>query len=314
MAPQPRSSRTATAQLPPPWSHALEAFETHIQHEQQLAGPSVRGYLADLRQLASFCAEAGIDDPDHVEPLVLRRFLAALRDQSYATRSIVRKVTSIKRFFALLVTRELVSTDPAAALGTPKTGRDLPKVLRPAQVEALLDAPDAGTAEGLRDRALLELLYSSGARIAEAAGLDVDDVDLAQGTALLFGKGSKERRVPLGEPACMAIEQYVHLGRAELAAAAADSDPALFLGQNGHRWNERSARAAVAQAATAAGLGRVSPHMLRHSYATHLLEGGADIRSVQELLGHASLGTTQIYTQVSRAHLRESYRNAHPRA
>ena len=300
--------------LPVAWTHALEVFATHARHEQQLAEPSVRAYLADLRQLAAFCAGMGIDAPGEVEPLVLRRFLAQLHAEAYATRSVVRKVSSIKRFFELLVTRDLIDTDPAIALGSPKKAKDLPKVLRTDQVEALLAAPDTGTAAGLRDRALLELLYSSGARIAEAVGLDVDDVDLAEGSAWLFGKGSKERKVPLGEPACMAVEQYVHRGRTVLVQRTDAQDPALFLGQTGRRWNARSARAAIERAAAQVGLGHVTPHMLRHSYATHLLEGGADIRSVQELLGHSTLGTTQIYTQVSRAHMRDTYTSAHPRA
>lgn len=304
------------SELPPRWSEALALHAVHLRDERALADPSVRAYAGDVTQLAAFCAEAGIDDPDEVEPLVLRRFLAALHQRGLAKRSVARKAAAIRSLFRLLARRGLVDCDPAAALGSPKQGRSLPQVLRPEQVVALLTVCDAATADGQRDRALLELLYGSGARIAEAVGMDVEGVDLVRGSARLWGKGAKERLVPLGEPACQAIERYLGDGREAHVAAAGDgpTPTALLLGARGGRWDPRSARTAVTRAARRAGLPHISPHTLRHSYATHLLEGGADLRTVQELLGHASLGTTQVYTHVSRAHLRASYLQAHPRA
>ena len=301
--------------LPPAWTNALEVFEVHITAERMLAGLTTTAYLSDVRQLAGFCAGFGIDDPAEVEPLVLRRWLGALASESYARTSLARKTAAARTFFALLLRRELVAVDPALQLSTPKVGRRLPKALRRDQVAALLAVPDPSTARGARDRAALEMLYASGARVSELAGLDVDAVDLASGTVRLFGKGSKERIVPLGEPACVAVERWLSSGREEFAAAAKGSPPpALLLSSRGNRMSASDLRGVVRNTAAAAGLGSVTPHTLRHSYATHLLEGGADLRSVQELLGHVALSTTQIYTSVSRDHLRSSYDSAHPRA
>lgn len=300
-------------ELPPAWAAALDVLGVHLRDERMLAGHTVAAYLRDARQLAGFCAAHGIAAPSEVEPLVLRRFLAALAEEGYARASLARKSAAVRGLFALLARRGLVLADPAAALGSPKGERRLPKVLTVAQVERLLAAPDASTPTGQRDRALLELLYASGARVSEAVGLDVDAVDLVGATVRLFGKGSKERLVPLGEPACLALERYLGHGRqAQLVAGHGAS--ALLLNGRGARLGVRDAREAVERAARAAGLGKVTPHTLRHSYATHLLEGGADLRAVQELLGHVALSTTQIYTHVSREHLRSTYERAHPRA
>jgi site-specific recombinase XerD len=299
--------------LPTAWNDAVELYHGHLRDERMLAGPTIGAYLSDVRQLAGFCAQFGIDGPDEVQPLVLRRWLGALASESYARTSLARKTAAVRTFFGLLHQRDVVPVDPALQLSTPKVGRRLPKGLRRDQVAALLAAPDPGTPSGLRDRAVLELLYASGARVSEVASLDVDAVDLAGATARLFGKGSKERIVPLGEPACTAIERWLSDGRPAMVAVASPP-PALFLTRRGTRVTDHDLRAVVRAAAAAAGLGTVTPHMLRHSYATHLLEGGADLRSVQELLGHVALSTTQIYTHVSRDHLRSSYDHAHPRA
>jgi site-specific recombinase XerD len=298
--------------MSPAWRHALAAFTVHLRDERGLAAHTVVAYERDARQLAAFCDGFGITDPDEVEPLVLRRWLAQLADERYARASLARKAAAARSLFALLARKELIGADPALDLGTPKGQRRLPRVLRQDQVAALLEAPPADTAVGLRDRALLELLYATGARVAEAVGLDVDGVDLARGLATLHGKGDKTRLVPLGEPACLALERWIRDGR--VALTTADSGVALFLGVRGRRLSQRDARTAVERAARAAGLGAVTPHTLRHSYATHLLEGGADLRSVQELLGHVALSTTQLYTHLSRDHLRSSYEHSHPRA
>lgn len=294
----------------------MAAFSDQLTHEEGLAARSVAAYRADARQLGAFCAAFGIDDPDEVEPLVLRRYLAALGQRGYARASLQRKSSSVRRLFAVLVDRGLVAHDPAGRLATPRGQRALPRALRPREVAALLTAPDPDDALGQRDRGLLELLYGSGARVGEAVGLDLDALDLARGAVWLHGKGDKRRRVPLGEPACEALERWVAGGRGEVLARAGrtDAEPALLLGARGRRLSDREARSVVERAAAAAGLRGVTPHTLRHSYATHLLEGGADVRSVQELLGHVALNTTQTYTHVTREHLRRSYEHAHPRA
>jgi site-specific recombinase XerD len=302
------------AVLPPPWQHALALFRSHLADERGLAGHTVTAYLSDAIQFAGFCADFGIVDPDEVEPLVLRRHLAALTSRGYARASVSRKIAALRALFRLLTRRGVVEHDPCLFVARPRSHRSLPRALRPAEVRALLEAPDPATPVGLRDRALLELLYASGARVSEACSLDLDAVDLAQGSVRLLGKGAKERLVPLGEPACVALERYVRDGRPALAAEAPAPTAALLLAALGRRLAPRGAYAAVQRAATAVGLGHVTPHMLRHTYATHLLEGGADLRSVQELLGHVALATTQLYTHVSATHLRASYEHAHPRA
>jgi site-specific recombinase XerD len=301
------------ADLPAAWAAALDAFARSLRDERGLARHTVDAYQRDARQFAGFCAGFGIDDPREVEPLVLRRFLARLVEERYARASLARKAAAMRSLFAVLARRGLVDADPAAALATPKGHRRLPRVLRQEQVMALLAAPDPQTPKGLRDRALLELLYASGARVAEAVGLDLDALDLVRGAVRLHGKGDKQRIVPLGEPACDALEHWLGRGRPTVVTDGSPT-PAVFLGARGRRLSERGAREAVAQAGRTARLGPVSPHMLRHSYATHLLEGGADLRSVQDLLGHVALSTTQTYTHVSGDHLRSSYEQAHPRA
>ncbi|HWB73047.1 MAG TPA: tyrosine recombinase XerC [Egibacteraceae bacterium] len=300
--------------VPPAWELALGEYAIHLRDERMLAAHTVTAYLGDARQLAGFCARFGIVDPAEVEPLVLRRWLAALVNEGYARASQARKAASARSLFRLLTDRGLVTSDPAVLLGTPRAGRRLPRVLRLWQIRALLNAPDPATAVGLRDRALLELLYASGARVAEAVGLDVDALDLESATLRLHGKGGKQRILPLGEPACQALEHWLTRGRPTLAVTAASPPPAVFLTRRGTRLSARDAHGIVRLAAATAGLDGVSPHTLRHTYATHLLEGGADLRSVQELLGHATLGTTQVYTHLSDAHLRRSYQRAHPRA
>ncbi len=304
--------------LPPAWRDAIGAFVRHVGGERGRSPATVVAYRRDVEQLATFCADHGIVEPDEVVATVVRRFLATLDDAGYARTSMARKASSIRAFFGLLARRGVVAEDPTRFLASPKRARSLPRVLRPDQVTALIAAPDADTVTGSRDRALLELLYGSGARVAEVCGLDVDDVDLDVRQVRLFGKGSKERIVPLGDPAVHAVRDYLHRGRPALIGGrgprAGATPSAVFLNTQGGRLDPRGVRRAVTEAAQRAGLGRVTPHTLRHSYATHLLEGGADLRSVQELLGHASLSTTQRYTHLSRGRLAEIYTETHPRA
>ena len=295
--------------LPPAWRHALDVFVVHLRDERALAEPTVRAYRTDLERLAGFCAEFGIDDPDEVEPLVLRRWLAQLAERGQARSTIRRKSSSCRGFFRLLARRGLVDSDPAAFLGSPRQERRLPRVLRPGQVAALLEHVEGTDPRALRDRALLELLYGTGARLAEVVGLDVHGV--GDEGLRLHGKRGRTRLVPLGEPAARAHHRWLEQGRRSLAQPG---EVALFVGADGLRLSTRAAHRVVVDAARAVGLGHVTPHTLRHSYATHLLEGGADLRSVQELLGHVALSTTQLYTHVTRSHLRRAYDHAHPRA
>lgn len=297
----------------PAWTAAIDGFAAHLAHERMLAAHTVSAYVADARQLAAFCTAAGIAAPSEVQPLVLRRHLGRLVDAGAARSTVSRKVAAVRGLFGWLAARGWLDHDPAAALQAPSRSRALPRALSPAQVRALLAACDDTSAIGLRDRCLIELAYSAGVRVAELVGADVADLDLDGGTLRVRGKGGRPRQVPVGSPACEAAADWLREGRSALARGDR-AEPALLLGARGARLDARAARRAVERAGMAAGLGRVTPHMLRHSYATHLLEGGADLRVVQELLGHVTLATTQVYTDVSPRHLRHRYDAAHPRA
>lgn len=294
------------------WGAALELLVEHLELERGRSPHTVAAYRRDASAFATRCQARGLGHPGEVDLRVLRRYLAELDAQGYARTTIARRSSSLRGWFALLVRRGVIASDPAALLVAPRTGRHLPRVLRTDEVERLLSAPDPSTPVGLRDLALLELLYASGARVAEACRLDLADLDLAQGQAHLTGKGERSRIVPLGMPARRALERYLDQARPRLVVV--DSPAAVLLGARGGRLGTRDARTAVERAARAAGIGRVTPHTLRHSAATHLLEGGADLRIVQELLGHASLTTTQRYTHLSRGRLVEVHARAHPRA
>jgi site-specific recombinase XerD len=296
----------------PAWRESLAAYREHLVLDRDRSPHTVTAYLRDVDDLAVFCGDLAIDHPADVDLRVLRRYLAHLAERGYARATIARRASSVRSWFAFLSRAGYVGDDPAVLLGTPQQGRRLPRVLRPEEVAAVILAPDPATPTGLRDRALVELLYGTGARVSEACGLDLDGLDLAQGLVRLLGKGRKERLVPLGEVGRDAVDAYLHHGRPALASGTACD--AVFLNGRGERWGPRDARSAVVAAGRAAGVGHVTPHTLRHSYATHLLEGGADLRAVQELLGHASLATTQRYTHLSRGRLVEIHAMAHPRA
>jgi integrase/recombinase XerD len=288
----------------------------------------LKSYRRDLRRYAEYLDSLSIGDLDEIgEPTVVG-FLMALRegDQAHpplSAASAGRTVVAVRGFHRFAVKDGLARLDPSVGVRPPTPAKRLPKALPLADVEAILEvAGAAGTVLALRDRALLELLYGTGARISEAVGLDVDDLDLGDhdgpgGTVLLRGKGGKERVVPVGRFACEALSAYLVRARPELVSAATGSGPAgaLFLNARGGRLSRQSAWTVIVRSAERAGVrGEVSPHTMRHSFATHLLEGGADVRVVQELLGHASVTTTQIYTLVTVDTLREVYAAAHPRA
>ena len=302
----------------------VRGFLDHLTVERGASPHTVAAYRRDLARYTDFLCARGIDDPALVSEGDVSAFLAALQaptdghvplSTASATRSLVA-VRSLHRFGAA---EGCTGQNPAAAVRPPKTGRNLPKALDIAQVQALLDTPDPDTAMGLRDAALLELLYGTGGRVSEIVGLDVDDVTamLADPDAglRLFGKGRKERLVPVGSYARRAVEAWLVRGRPGSAQASTRPSPALLLNSRGQRLSRQSAYGVLQKAAASAHLDvEVSPHTLRHSFATHLLDGGADVRVVQELLGHASVTTTQIYTLVTVEHLREVFLSAHPRA
>jgi integrase/recombinase XerD len=297
----------------------VRGYLAHLQVERGLAANTLGAYRRDLERYLQHLDSLGLRGPDEVREEHVTAFLAAIRTGEdggapLVATSAARAVVAVRGFHRFLHLEGTAAADPATQVRPPTTPQRLPKAMAVADVERLLEAAglDAGST-GLRDRALLEVLYGSGARISEAVGLDVDDLDRDGALVRLHGKGGKERIVPLGSYAARALDAYLVRQRPELAARA--GGPALFLNTRGGRLSRQSAWAVLQGAAQRAGLEtHVSPHTLRHSFATHLLEGGADVRVVQELLGHASVTTTQIYTRVTADHLREVYAAAHPRA
>ena len=299
------------------WAQALGAFEHHLRHERGLSEHSVRAYLTDVAALAEHAGRLRVDDPRDLTLRTLRSHLAAQQTLGRARTTLARRATSTRVFTAWLVRTGRADQDAGALLASPRAHRELPAALSRAEVRDLLDAAGRQAAPddpvGLRDHAILELLYATGIRVGELCGLDVDDVDQDRRLVRVMGKGSRERSVPFGAPAAEALRTWVGAGRPRLVRDG--SGPALWLGVRGGRLDVRAVRAVVHDRLAAVdGAPDLGPHGLRHTAATHLLEGGADLRSVQEILGHASLGTTQIYTHVSSERLRAAYRQAHPRA
>ena len=305
----------------------VRTYLDHLAVERGLAKNTLSSYRRDLRRYLDFLAAQERHDLGQVTEEDVAAFLAALRlgdaeHPALSASSAGRTIVAVRGFHRFAVREGKVDADTAGAIRPPTPARRLPKAIAVEDVERLLEAAGAqGSPRALRDRALLEVLYGTGARISEAVGLDVDDVDLDAGIVRLFGKGSKDRVVPLGSFAKAALELYFVTARPTLRAAVAttktsgESRAAVFLNARGGRLSRQSAWTVLRTAATRAGLTTsISPHTLRHSFATHLLDGGADVRVVQELLGHASVTTTQIYTMVTVERLREVYAAAHPRA
>jgi integrase/recombinase XerD len=301
-------------------SRAISLYLDHLAVERGLAPNSLAAYRRDLARYEEFCASRGMLDPAAVTEADIAAFLVALRSgdaehRPLAASSSGRAIVAVRGFHRFAAREGMSASDPGRDVRPPTLTKRLPKAISVAEVEAILEAAGgAGGPRELRDRALLEVLYGTGARISEAVGLDIDDLDLGDASVLLRGKGSKQRVVPVGRLAREAVEAYLVRGRPALAAAGAGS-PALFLNHRGGRLTRQSAWSVLSAAVERAGVDAdVSPHTLRHSFATHLLDGGADVRVVQELLGHASVTTTQIYTLVTVDRLREVYSLAHPRA
>jgi integrase/recombinase XerC len=310
----------AAAELPALARHAVDTFVVHLRDERNLSANTVAGYQRDVVQFFRFAARGRVVDPRQVDPLLLRRFLAQLSTRGLAASSIARKAAALRACFRLLARRGLVDADPAAGLGSPRGPRRLPSVLKQRQVEALLSRPQPLDPVGLRDRAILELLYATGMRVGELCALELGDVDLDSDSVRVHGKGGKQRVVPFGEPARAALLEYLVEGRRPMlpdgAGRGASAAPrALFFNRRAKPMAPRDVRGMLQRYRSGSGVpSDTSPHTLRHSFATHLLEGGADLRSVQELLGHVALTTTQTYTHVSNERLRRVYEQAHPRA
>lgn len=319
----------APPEFPPSLQAPLTAFERHLASGRGLSPHTVRAYVGDVRSLLAHLLRCGITDIVDLDIAVLRAWLATQHGAGQARASIARRAAAARSFTAFARDRGYLAADPGAGLASPKTKRTLPEVLAVDEMLAVLEKPRAATSApshrdagsrgepmapiDLRDDAIMELLYATGIRVSELCGLDIDDVDDSRRTIKVLGKGAKERVVPVGIPAMRAVDRWRQDGRRLLATAA--SGPALFLGAKGRRIDPRTARRVVHERIEAVGsVPDMGPHGLRHTAATHLLEGGADLRSVQEMLGHASLSTTQIYTHISIERLVSAYRQAHPRA
>ncbi len=290
----------------------VDAFLEHLVVERGLAQNTLEAYRRDLLRYCTFLrgrgrAAAGVDRAE------IPRYLLTLREAGLSPRSVARHLSAIRHFHRFLWREGQASRDPTAHLESPRPWRRLPGVLSSEEVARLLAIPQPKTPQGLRNGAMLELMYASGLRVSELVGLRLSDLDFAVGIVHVLGKGDKERLVPLGEAAAMSLRAYLERGRPELERRR--PSPHLFIGRHGHRLTRQMFWQIFKGAARAAGIvKRVTPHTLRHSFATHLLENGADLRSVQTMLGHADIGTTEIYTHVSRAHLKAIYDKCHPRA
>ncbi len=299
-----------------PLGEAFSEFRAYLAVERGLSSNTVEAYSRDVASYIAFLAEQGVTDPDEIERGTVESYVAARRLGGYASSSIGRSVSAVKGFHAFTAAEGIARAHPTAAIALPKKEERLPKSLSVEQVSALLDQPFPPGALGGRDHAMLEVLYGCGLRVSELAGLDVRDAFLDEGFLRATGKGSKERLVPLLGAAAGALGEYLGSARGELAAHARTAAPssAVFLNKNGGRISRQAIHRIVERAGRAVGIEGLHPHTLRHTFATHMLAGGADLRVLQEILGHADISTTQIYTHVDRTHLREVYLGSHPRA
>lgn len=291
----------------------VDVFCEHLRSVKSRSDNTVRAYRTDLVSLAQYLDSLGVRDPADITVIHLRGWLAEMGDKARAT--VARRAATARAFTRWLRQRGVIAVDPGARLHSPKVGRTLPTIVSVDDAHHMLEVTkqraESGDTQVIRDHAIVELLYSTGIRVSELCSLDVDDLDFSRRTMRVVGKGDKERTVPFGVPAERALSAWLELRHTLLTE---QSGPALFLGVRGHRLDPRQARQVVVAASTASGVPVIAPHGLRHSAATHVLEGGADLRAVQELLGHASLATTERYTHVSVERLRKSFTQAHPRA
>ncbi|MDP3786370.1 MAG: tyrosine recombinase XerC [Candidatus Omnitrophota bacterium] len=286
----------------------IEKFIRYLEIERNASKHTIINYSIDLNSLKDFAGETPVEKIDYV---MLRRYLVILKEKNLSKVSVARKIASIRSFFKFLCREGIVKTNPATSLSTPKRDKYLPKFLDEADIVKLIESPEGEGEAASRDRAILETLYSTGIRVSELVGLNINNIDQIGGVVKVYGKGKKERIVPIGERALQAIRQYLRKRRYK----ESDEDKALFLNKSGGRITDRSIRRIINKHIVKTSIKeKISPHTLRHSFATHLLNHGADLRSVQELLGHANLSTTQIYTHVTTERLKSAYEKAHPRA
>jgi integrase/recombinase XerC len=316
-APAAATLEESPGDLPEALARALADYERHLVSERDLSPHTVRAYVGDVASLLAQAATLGHESVGTLDVRTLRSWLATQQTLGKARTTMARRATAVRVFTSWAQRTGRLAADPGVLLGRPKPHRTLPAALRADEAATLLEVAaehaDDGTPVGLRDAAVLELLYATGIRVGELCGLDVDDLDGERRVVRVLGKGRKERTVPFGRPAERAVDAWLRTGRPALAAPGAGA--ALFLGARGRRIDQRAVRALVhARLQDVPGAPDLGPHGLRHTAATHLLEGGADLRTVQELLGHASLATTQIYTHVTTDRLRQAFRQAHPRA
>lgn len=291
---------------------SLDPFSDFLLFERGLSRTTHQSYMGDCRELVRFALARGAPSPAELDYALLRAYVASLVERGLAPSTIGRKLSALRGYFAYLLSEELVASDPMEKLEAPRAGRPLPEVLTHAEVEKLLGAVRTSDRFGTRDLAILEVLYGAGLRVSELTGLTLRNLRLEEGFIQVRGKGSKERLVPLGGRARVAVERYLRELRPDLERG--ESGGAVFLNRSGRPLGRMGAWKIVKRYVTQAGLEKpVSPHTLRHSFATHLLEGGADLASVQEMLGHSDISTTQIYTHVDRTYLRDVHRAHHPR-
>jgi integrase/recombinase XerD len=293
-------------------SHLVDRFLTHLRVERALSPNTVRAYSGDLARFLEWAGRSA-EDPLQLPPTSMRRYLAEMDRARYSRRTIARRLSAVRSFYAYLRLTGVPAVDPAAVVATPKLASRLPKTLSVDLLGALLDAPDPETPSGARDRAVLELLYATGARVSEVAGLSLGDIDLASGQVRVTGKGDKQRVLPLHQEAVRRMRAYIEVARPGLKPRAGET--AVFLNRSGTRLTDGGIRRLMRRHMDdIGGAAGITPHTLRHTFATHMLEAGADLRSVQELLGHVALSTTQIYTHLGMRRLRAVHRDSHPRA
>lgn len=290
----------------------VDAYLDHLRVERALSPRTLEAYARDLAKLCELCESQGIDSPTNLDPTLLSTYMVQLGRQGIGARSACRHLSAVRGFVKFLLRERVLSTDPAALVERPRTSRKLPRVLSVDDIRSILDAPDATSFRGLRDRAMLHVMYAAGLRVSEVVGLKLSDVDRKQGLVAPLGKGGKRRLVPLGELALDAIDAYLKVRGTHVKAAATH---ALFLSPRGKPLTRQGVWKLLGIYARGVGISKPSsPHKFRHSFATHLLEGGADLRSVQALLGHANIVTTEIYTHLTDEHLRTVYKKTHPRS
>lgn len=291
----------------------LGKYIHHLKAERNCSQYTLRNYSTDILGFFHFLRTSGVESLADVDHLAVRKYLGWLVERGVVRASISRKMSALRSFFRYVNDEGILATDPMSKVSGPKEQKRLPSFLTSEEIISLLKAPNPSTPQGLRDLAILEMLYAAGLRVSELVSLDISSVNLGARQIRVWGKGSKERIVLIGEPAAKVLEQYLNLGRPKLLGKSNTS--ALFINRYGQRIVQRRIQYLIKKYARKAGIsGKVSPHMLRHTFATHMLDGGADLRVVQELLGHAHLSSTQVYTHVTRSQMRSKYIEAHPRS